>query len=67
MSKKGHTNNPGGRPVKRPEDKVLTPARQLGRVDDETWQLLQEAAQRAGIPFSKWAIGILTRAAKRQK
>lgn len=66
MSKKGHTNNPDGRPAKRPEDKVLTPARQLGRVDDETWQLLQDAAARSGQSFTKWAIAILKRAAKRK-
>jgi len=66
MSKKGHTNNPGGRPTKDPEDKVLTPARQLGRVSDEDWAILQGAAASSGKSFTKWALEILLRAAKRQ-
>ena len=59
--------NKGGRPRKAVEDRYTTPQRQLGRVDDETWQTLREAAQRAGKPFSQWAVEILLRAAKRQK
>lgn len=43
------------------------PARQLGRVSDEDWEALKAAAEKAGEPFTKWAVAILLRAAKRQK
>lgn len=41
------------------------PVRQIGRVSDEDWQTLKEAAETAGKPFSQWATEILLRAAKR--
>ena len=41
------------------------PCRQLGRVSDEDWQRLKDAAERAGKPFSEWATRILLAAAKR--
>jgi uncharacterized protein (DUF1778 family) len=43
------------------------PARQLGRVDAETWAELQAAASRSGQSFTQWALGHLVRAAKKQK
>lgn len=43
-----------------------TPQRQLGRVDDETWEMLQSAAKNADQSFTEWAVGELTRAARRQ-
>ena len=42
------------------------PARQLGRVSDEDWQTLKDAAKKAGVPFTQWALSILLRNAKRQ-
>jgi len=67
MSKKGHTNNPGGRPLKKPEEKVQAPPRMFGRVSDEDWDLVTGAAAAAGKSFTRWALDILIRAAKRQK
>jgi Arc/MetJ family transcription regulator len=55
---------PIGRP--RVETKQHTPARQLGRIDDETWAALQAAAATAGKTFVGWAVPILVRAAKRR-
>lgn len=66
MSKKGHTNNPGGRPLKRPEDKIQKPVRQLGRIDEVEWAALQIAAEHSGKSFTQWALEILLRAAKRE-
>ena len=41
-----------------------TPKRWLGRVNDEDWKTITEA----GKPnFTKWALGILLRAARRKK
>jgi len=57
----------GGRPPKPPGEKYRTPARQLGRVADEDWELLQRAAKESGKPsFTAWAVEILLRAARRQ-
>lgn len=41
------------------------PARQLGRVDDETWQMLVETARKKGKTFTQWALEVLEKAAKR--
>lgn len=43
------------------------PPRQLGRVSDEDWETLQEAARSSGKKFTQWALGVLLRAAKRKK
>jgi hypothetical protein len=55
------------KPVGRPRvaDKQHTPARQLGRVDNETWAMLQAAAKPG--TFTGWALPILVRAAKREQ
>lgn len=67
MPKKGQTNNPHGRPKIDPADSIIQPVRQLGRIDDETWQLLKDAAKREGLTFTAWSVPILVRAAKRAK
>lgn len=54
------------RPKKHPRDKYETPGRHLGRVDDDTWHLLVEAAKSQGKTFTQWAVDTLVRAAKRQ-
>lgn len=54
-----------GRPPKKAGEHVRTPARILGRVDDETWNELQAAASASGKTFTQWALEILIRAAKR--
>lgn len=41
------------------------PARQLGRVSDEDWATLQEAARASGKSFTQWALAILLKEAKR--
>jgi len=56
-----------GRPPKRPEDKYLTKARQLGRIPDEEWDEMQSAASEAGESFTAWARGVLLRAARRSR
>jgi len=43
------------------------PARQLGRVSDEDWETLKNAAERSGKTFTQWAVSILIGAAKKQK
>jgi len=40
-----------------------TPVRQLGRVPPLTWATLRDAAARAGLPFSRWAVDRLLAAA----
>lgn len=42
------------------------PPRQLGRVSDEDWNVLQEAARSRGMKFTQWALGVLLKAAKRK-
>lgn len=53
------------RPTKTPEEKYRTPARQLGRVDSETWENLQAAAEKEGKTFTQWALEILKKRAKK--
>lgn len=65
MSKKGHTNNPEGRPPKKPGESIRQPARQFGRVSEDEWTELQSAAKSSGKSFTKWALEILLRAARR--
>lgn len=57
------TKNRGGRP---PQGGPTT-TRQLGRVPTEQWTELQEAATRSGQSFTRWAVEILLRAARRTK
>jgi hypothetical protein len=40
-----------------------TPVRQLGRVPNEVYTYLRDAAARAGLPFSRWAVDRLLSAA----
>lgn len=40
------------------------PARQIGRVNEEDWDLLKIAAQKSGVTFTAWALDILKKAAK---
>ena len=40
-----------------------TPIRCLGRVPPLTWATLRDAAARAGLPFSRWAVDRLLSAA----
>ena len=43
------------------------PARQLGRVSDEDWSELKEAAEAAGKTFTEWALPMLLSKARREK
>lgn len=43
------------------------PPRQLGRVSDEDWTLLKEAAEAAGKTFTEWALPTLLSKARREK
>lgn len=60
-------NKKPGRPPKPKGEKFVTPNRSFGRVDDETWNELQSAAQAKGLSFTAWAVGVLLRAARRSK
>lgn len=40
------------------------PARQLGRVSDEDWKMLKQAAKTSGKTFTQWAVEVLLNAAK---
>lgn len=53
-----------GRPPKRPQDRIRTTVRQLGRVDDETWAELKKAGEGN---FTAWAVAELLKAARRKK
>ena len=66
MTKKRSKTGRGGRPPKPPDEKYRTPARQLGGVADDDWQLLQDAAAKSGKTFTAWAVEILLRNARRQ-
>lgn len=55
------------RPKKPEGEKYATTPRQLGRVDDETWAILQAAAERQGETFIGWALPILLNAAKKNR
>mgnify|MGYP001809818626 CR=1 FL=1 len=44
---------------------VYDPPRQLGRISDEDWELLQAAAKVSGAKnFTKWALAVLLAEAK---
>jgi hypothetical protein len=43
------------------------PARQIGRVSDEDWTLLKEAAEASGKTFTEWAVGILLKKARSKR
>lgn len=43
------------------------PARQLGRVSDEDWASLKEAAEASGKTFTEWAVPALLKLAAREK
>lgn len=53
-----------GRP---PIDRDWHPQRQLGRVSDDEWNKLKQAAEQSGKTFTKWALDILLRAARKAK
>lgn len=55
-----------GRPVKPDSERYRTTVRQLGRVSDESWNLIQEAVAISGETFTAWAVDALTKKAKRQ-
>lgn len=40
------------------------PARQLGRVSDEDWRTLKQAAEASDKTFTQWAVEVLLKAAK---
>jgi hypothetical protein len=41
------------------------PARQLGRVSDEDWETLKDAAERSEKTFTQWAVATLLKAARK--
>lgn len=55
-----------GRPKKSEGEKFETPHRKLGRMADEDWSLIEQAAKKAGKSLTSWMSEILIRAAKRQ-
>ena len=42
------------------------PGRQLGRISDEDWATVKDAAKKRGESFTQWAMRVLLRAAKRE-
>lgn len=62
------TNEPKrGRPATERGAYNPNPARQLGRVSDEDWTLLKEAAEASGKTFTEWAVGILLKKARSKR
>jgi uncharacterized protein (DUF1778 family) len=51
--------------TKKTDSAKYNPNRQIGRVSDETWDLLKRAAEHEGLSFTRWALQILIREAKR--
>lgn len=47
--------------------KQYNPARILGRVRQEDWDVIKHAAKRSGLSFTQWALRILLKAAEKQK
>ena len=43
----------------------VTPVRQLGRVDNSTWYLIQKAAALKGQTLTAYMVGTLTKSARR--
>jgi hypothetical protein len=41
-------------------------ARQLGRVHDPDWEEIQKGASMSGVSFTKWAVALLLKAARKQ-
>jgi predicted HicB family RNase H-like nuclease len=60
MKPKDQPKRPPGRPAT-----GITPKRYF-RMDDESWALIEQAAQRAGVTISDWIRERLTKAAKRE-
>lgn len=66
--RKGVKNKPTrGRPATERGAYNPNPARQLGRVSDEDWTLLKEAAEASGKTFTEWAVGILLKKVKSKR
>lgn len=61
------TKKPIGRPPIDPSESIIKPIRQLGRVSDENWSMLKQAAKTAGTTFTDWAFELLNAAAARPK
>ena len=55
----------GGRPVEPRGAYNPDPPRQLGRVSDEEWEMLREAASIENKTFTRWALDILLPKAKK--
>ena len=60
MKPKQETKRPPGRPRT-----GITPKRYF-RMDDDSWALVEESAQRAGVTVSDWVREKLLKAAKRE-
>lgn len=56
---------PVGRPTKPKREKYKTPQRQFGRIGSEDWQTIQDATAHSGIPFTRWALPVVLREARR--
>jgi len=54
------------RPAKPEGTHTRTRVRQLGRVDDKTWNLIQEAVEASEKTFTAWSVDALVKKAKRQ-
>ena len=52
-------------PGNRPKVDNRKPVRIFGRVDGDTWRTLKAAAEAEGKSFTKWALEILGREAKK--
>lgn len=62
-------SDPMSKPGRKPTERGAYnphPARQLGRVSDEDWTALKEAAERAGVTFTEWAVPALLKKARRE-
>ncbi len=56
---------PVGRPTKPKREKYKTPQRQLGRVDDDSWNVLRSVTEETGVPFIQWALPVLLKEARK--
>ena len=53
------------RPKKNPADRYLTPVRQAGRIPQEEWEMIQQAAERLEMTTTQFIRETMLRRAKR--
>lgn len=53
------------RPPKKPGEKYSTPPRQIGRISDDVWAIIQAGQAASGLTMTDWATKVLRREAEK--